>query len=253
MNSMRGAFLKKKSTKRPARDVFANKSAIVLEWLLLRGISRPSFALREVAGENPVSLGLVHGVFEQLIDEGYLSVAGIRTAKTYAVKDPQRLLEAWRTHYNIVEKCRMWTYKSGLSGRDAVLSKLAHSKYWHNGALALHTAAAGLGFKHSNLESTELFLLDPSHRPTFEDLLRLEPQDRGYDVLLIQPYYKALLSNSYGSENQGARLLHPKVGGSLYCSSPLLTYLDLYRYPIRGEEQAEAIAERDPDIKRILK
>lgn len=253
MNSMKGSFLKKRLKNHPARDVFANKSAVIIEWLLLSGIDRPNFAIREVAGETPVSLGLVHRVFDQLVDVGFLATSGVRTSKTFSVKDPRRLLETWRAHYSIVEKCRMWTYRTGLSGRDAVLSRLGKSTHWQTGTLALHTAASKLGFSHSNMQTTELYLTDPAHRLKLEDLFELEPQDRGYDVLLVQPYYKALLSTNSTCKKQGARLLHSKDGGRLFCAPPLLTYLDLCHYPIRGEEQADVIATRDPAIKRVMR
>ena len=33
----------------------------------------------------------------------------------------------------------------------------------------------------------------------------------------------------------------------------LLTYLDLYHFPLRGQEQAEFMAERIPELKRIYR
>jgi hypothetical protein len=81
--------------------------------------------------------------------------------------------------------------------------------------------------------------------------LDLVPQNRGYDVLLVNPYYKSMLAVDTGINNHGAHVIKFK-SGKLFCAPPLLTYLDRYHYPIRGEEQAEAIAQRDPDFKRIM-
>jgi hypothetical protein len=36
-------------------------------------------------------------------------------------------------------------------------------------------------------------------------------------------------------------------------SPPLLTFLDLYHFPLRGQEQAEFMAQRIPELKRIYK
>ena len=41
----------------------------------------------------------------------------------------------------------------------------------------------------------ELYVLDPTARSKLEDILQLEPQERGYEVLLIEPYYKSLLNS----------------------------------------------------------
>ena len=48
-------------------DVFADKSALVLEWILLRGRQMSSFQIREIASDTRVSLGLVQRVFRSLL------------------------------------------------------------------------------------------------------------------------------------------------------------------------------------------
>jgi hypothetical protein len=40
---------------------------------------------------------------------------------------------------------------------------------------------------------------------------------------------------------------------NLRFSPALLTFLDLYNFPLRGQEQAEFMAERIPELKRIYK
>jgi hypothetical protein len=37
-------------------------------------------------------------------------------------------------------------------------------------------------------------VLDPTARSKLEDALQLEPQERGYEVLVIEPYYESLLN-----------------------------------------------------------
>ncbi|GAB5411664.1 MAG: hypothetical protein ChlgKO_07780 [Chlamydiales bacterium] len=77
-------------------------------------------------------------------------------------------------------------------------------------------------------------MVDPSIRPKLEKKLQLLPKERGYEVLLIEPHYKSLLT-----QNQNA-------------SSPLLTFLDLYHFPLRGEEQAEFMAVHIPELQQIF-
>ena len=84
-------------------------------------------------------------------------------------------------------------------------------------------------------------MLNPSIRENLENELELEPQERGYEVLLIEPYYKKLLEletqNTKGTKN----------------SPIILTYLDLYHFPLRGTEQAEDFAEKMLELKKIYK
>ena len=110
-----------------------------------------------------------------------------------------------------------------------------------NVILALHSAAEALGLKNTNLEGLELYILDPSIRAKLESALQLEPQERGYEILLIEPYYKMLIKQN---KNDGK-----EIG---ICPL-LLTFLDLYHFPLRGQEQAEFIAQRASEMKHIYR
>ena len=105
--------------------------------------------------------------------------------------------------------------------------------------MALHSAAEGYGYKNTNLKTLELYILDPSIREKLEEILQLEPQEKGYEVLLIEPYYKTLAKQGVKDNN-----------GIGICPI-LLSFLDLYHFPLRGKEQAEFIAQRAPEIKQI--
>jgi hypothetical protein len=59
--------------------------------------------------------------------------------------------------------------------------------------------------------------------------------------LLIEPYYKSLLKNTCD------------LNLDINVSPSILTFLDLYHFPLRGQEQAEFMAERLPELKRIYK
>lgn len=95
--------------------------------------------------------------------------------------------------------------------------------------------------KNTNLETVEIYLPDPAIRRQVEEALELVPKEKGYEVLLIEPYYKSLLSHSV------------EVDNNLRASSLLLTYIDLYHFPLRGEEQAEFMAVRAPFLKKVYK
>jgi hypothetical protein len=222
-------------------NIYADKSALILDWLLRKGLDKEKITLREVANDVEVSIGLVQRVFKLLMLKGLLQVEGVRTAKKFFFKKPDLLLQDWVEHYSIVEKCRMWTYRSGFSEKTKIHQTLKKSNLSSKIALALHSAVNEYNCKNTNLDTVELYLLDPAVRPKVERILQLEPQEKGYEVLLIEPYYKSLLN------------LEKKIGKNIRISSPFLTFLDLYHFPLRGREQAEFMIRRIPELKHIYK
>ena len=238
---MKGRFLLNSNEDLAEGNIYADKSSLVLDWLLREGLSKESFSLREVAKESGASIGLVHRVFNILVLKGLLHVEGVRTSKRFFFKKSKELLESWLEHYSIVKKCKIRTYRSALSGKSEWLKALKKSGLESDAILALHSAAEAHSYKNSNLEGLELYILDPSIRSKLENALQLEPQERGYEVLLIEPYYKMLLKQNR------------REGKEIGISPILLTFLDLYHFPLRGQEQAEFIAQRAFELKRIYK
>jgi DNA-binding transcriptional regulator YhcF (GntR family) len=238
---MKGRFLVSSNEDPAEGNIYADRSALILEWLLREGVKRQGFSLREVAKEIGVSVGLVQRVFSTLVLKGLLQTEGIRTAKKFFFKKPKLLLESWLEHYSIAKKCKIRTYRSALAEKAEILDALKKSKLGQKVALALHSAAEAHGCKNTNLKTLELYMLDPAVRSKLEDVLQLEPQERGYEVLLIEPYYESLL-NLGANSDRGVKI----------CPA-LLTFLDLYHFPLRGQEQAEFMTERIPELKRIYK
>lgn len=238
---MKGRFLVSSNEDLTEGNIYADKSSLILDWLLREGITKESFSLREVSKEIGVSIGLVQRVFNILVLKGLLQVEGVRTAKRFFFKKAKELLESWLEHYSIVKKCKIRTYRSALSGKSEWFKALKQSGFDRHVILALHSAAEAHGYKNTNLDVLELYVLDPSTRAKLESALQLEPQERGYEVLLIEPYYKMLIKqNDKSSKDIGVCPI-------------LLTFLDLYHFPLRGQEQAEFIAQRAPEMKRIYR
>ncbi len=240
---MRGQFLLASNESFSESNIYADRSSVVLDWLLLIGINKETFSLREVVRDRGVSLGLVQKVFESLVLQGILQTTGVRTAKRFLLKKPGWLLKNWLERYSIVKKCNMWTYRTGFQSKEQLLRALEKSKFKSQIELALHAAAEAHKCKNTNLQTLELYLLDPAIRLELEKVLQLQPQERGYDVLLIEPYYKSLVRLSMES----------RKNSKINVASTLLTFLDLYHFPLRGQEQAEFMAERLIDLKRMYK
>ena len=92
---MEGRFLIGSNEKPVEGNIYSDKSAVVLDWLLREGIKSRELSVRNVSKESGISLGSVQRVFETLVLKGILQVEGIRTAKKFFLKDPKRLLESW--------------------------------------------------------------------------------------------------------------------------------------------------------------
>lgn len=238
---MRGQFLISSNENPAESNIYADRSALILDWLLREGAKRDSFSLRETAKEIGVSVGLIQRVFAVLASKGFIQTEGVRTAKRFSIKQAKPLLKSWLEHYSIAKKCKLRTYHTGFQGKSELLSALRQSKLNQKVALALHSAAEAHGCKNTSLNTLELYMLDPSVRLQLEDILQLEPQERGYEVLLIEPYYKSLLNLGVDSDN------------NVKICPLLLTFLDLYHFPLRGQEQAEFMAQRIPELKRIYR
>ncbi len=190
---MKGQFLLGSGEAFLEGNIYADKSSLVLDWLLRIGIDKDHFSLLEAAKDRGVSVGLVQRVFTTLVFHGFLQTTGVRTAKVFSMKKPEALLQNWVEKYSIVKKCKMWTYRSGFSNKEEMLKALNTSSLQSKTALALHSAAESYGCKNTNLHTLELYMLEPNRKGELEHVLQLEPQERGYEVLLIQPYYKSLL------------------------------------------------------------
>ena len=233
-------LLKPASPENPPVNVFANRSGLVLHELL----SQPpeEFRVRDLARRLNLSHGLVQRVISQLVNSGVVASEGLRTAKRYRLARPGRLLHQWIEAYSISRKCKFYNYSSGYSVSE-IEAKLLNMKSGQNADLvfALHSAARAYKCSFTNLQTTELYCSSTDQRERLVKELRLQPRDRGYDVLLIEPYYSAIV------ERKSERIKSQSV------SSPLLTFLDLYHFPLRGNEQAEHLIYKHPALLELGK
>ena len=69
---MKGRFLFSPNQIPRETNIYADKSALILEWLLKVGIGKKEFSIRDVVKEIGVSIGLVQRVFGLLVVKGVL-------------------------------------------------------------------------------------------------------------------------------------------------------------------------------------
>lgn len=208
-------------------DVFSNKSSLVLFWLMTHTSSfqNDGFSINELSRDIQISVGQVHKVIKQLEYIGIINSKGLRTNKKFFFKKPNQLLVSWMKEYNLVRK----TKTKGFAGINA---RLEFSNNKLDLIPALHTAASKVfHLKVTNLRQNEFYLLNWEKMPRLIDELDLVELDRGYEILIIKPYYSALLE----------KFNFDKKSETWRNAFELLTILDLVHFPIRGIEQAEVL------------
>lgn len=216
-------------------DIFSNKSSLILFWLLTyqEMAKRDGFSINELARNTGTSLGLVYKVIRQLEYIGIITSKGLRTNKKFHLKSPSQLFILWVKKYNLIKK----TKSKGFSFFDIEVSKAKL-----NLIPALHTASAEFfRLKTTNLRMQEFYLLNWDKLPSIIERLSLHELDRGYEILLVKPYYSALIER-LGDKDQRDTWMKPYA---------LLTILDLLHFPIRGVEQAEALFRKTEYLKTI--
>lgn len=218
-------------------DVFSNKSSIILFWLLVnhRQLKADGFSINELSRVVGVSIGLVHKVVRQLEYNGIIVAKGLRTNKKFFLKSAEKILTDWVRNYNLIKKTKTKGYSFAGLNREFNWNEL--------GLLpALHTAAADLfKIKASNIKSKEYYLLDWDNLDRVVGQLGLEELDRGYEFLLIKPYYSELLK----------KIDNINFDKDWLNAYSILTVLDLCHFPLRGVEQAEVMFKKSEILKSI--
>lgn len=210
------------------RNPFADSASMLLRIILSNPLK--AWGIREVArlaGTSPTLTILTLRRLEQL---GHVSRESTAEAR---VLDPVQLLHDWAAWYAI-KTLKSYRYSMGEGVEPkAILSRISRARAQLPGQWAL-TSMAGASLSAPFATFSEVHI----HLPRAEELkrswqraLKLVPDPVG-PIHLVQPYYED--SGLYGM--QTLRRL-PVV-------SNIQLFLDCFRYPVRGREQAEHLLSR---------
>ncbi|OGS01461.1 MAG: hypothetical protein A2V88_15735 [Elusimicrobia bacterium RBG_16_66_12] len=207
------------------RNPFADSASKLLRVAL----SSPAKAwgIRELSRMAQTSPALTILTLRQLQRVGLAS----RESPTEArFLDPVQLLRDWAAWY-VMKQVKYYRFSiSGVASPNAILKLLSKERAQLPGQWAL-TCMAGASLVAPFATFSEVHIHLPKAeqlRRSWQDVLRLTPDKLG-PIHLIQPYYAD--SGSYGVQ----------VIQKLPVVSAIQLYLDCYRYPVRGREQAEHI------------
>lgn len=215
----RVASLRKQSSPNP----FSDKASIVVRQLL--GSSKP-LGVRELAGLTGLSAGYVSKVVNRLSELGYVSD---KDAGKATVTDPGVVLRDWTNAYDYA-KNRMTGFFCKARDATEVIACIRGFSPLSDYALTTQ-AGAYLVAPYASFDRVDVYVSGLSVVEGLVAGLGLEPVERGANLFLGEPYYQH--SAFFGvREIDGLRVV-----------SDLQLYLDLYRYPHRGPEQAQHLLE----------
>ncbi len=208
--------------RRELRSLFKPKSAQVLRQMLRD--PGHSWRVAELAKAAGVSLGLVSNVRTGLLDREWARL----TNDGMLLSDPDRaagrLERGVRTAYP-TQRLGFYTTLHGASFNEAVRRLPATSLETGSTALASFSAAQWLA-PYGRI-GTHYFYADQQGLESLRSNLKLSPASKGENVVVM------LL------DDPGLFLDNTEPAPGVVCTSPVQTYLDLFKAGERGQEAAE--------------
>ncbi len=213
-------------------NIFADKASLILRELMVNPDKR--YTVRELGRATGNSVGWISEVLGETERRGYLDRKHREGCRLRRI---EYLLKDWSGEYAFPGKNRMKNFFIKSESLDETLGLLRRLKIPAeiDYALTLH-GGARLVAPHVQLNECHLYVganRDFEHQADFfVRELNLMERDEGGNLHVLKPYYR-------DSALHGARLVD-----GLRVVSDLQLYLDLYRFPVRGQEQAEKVLEK---------
>ncbi|MBU3059632.1 MAG: hypothetical protein KO540_25945 [Pseudomonas indica] len=207
--------------RRELRSLFKPKSAQVLRQML-RVPGHP-WRVAELAEAAGVSLGLVSNIRTGLLNREWAE----RSEEGVCLSDPDSLLDAWREEYEPPPHKRIGFYTTlhGALFDQAIrtLHPLPDGKVL--AAMASFSAAQWLA--PYGRTGTHYFYADQQGLEKLRSTLKLSPSNKGENLIVNVLDDTGLLLDT----------VEPVPG--IFCTSPVQTYLDLFKAGERGREAAD--------------
>lgn len=173
----------------------------------------------DLAKEAQVSLGMITQVSKKLIEEEWL----IKTRQGISLTQPESLLADWTSNYTI-KRNTLNNYYS-LKSPQELENEIAKT------CDELKIPYALTGFSASNrlapmVRGQRAMIYVANSIESVAEKVGLKPVESGANIILIQPYDDGVYWNA-------------SLVGNLQIANPIQVYLDLKKYPGRGEEAAD--------------
>jgi hypothetical protein len=231
-----GVFIEREEKRNPfgygreGLNPYSDKASIILRVLM----NEPSqkWKIREIAKAGDISPGWVSRIVDSLVERGLIEFS---RQNGIALLRGEDMLKEWADIYDWHRNKFYHYYCHALDFRE-VLEKIRRLNLYKDSMIALgFQAGAYLVSPYSTFNQVHLLVDGPSFdviRPDIERQLELESRREGANLILVCPYYKY-------SALFGARKIE-----NWWVVSDVQLYLDLNKYPLRGQEQAEHLLEK---------
>ena len=232
---MRNSF----SYEREGLNPFSDKASIILR--ILMDEPNRSWKIREIANFGAINPGWVSRVVNSLVERGLVEFS---RDKGVALLRGEDMLKEWADLYDWRRNKFYYYYCHALDSQE-VLERISELNLDRDKSVALgFQAGAYMVSPYSSFNQVHLVIDGRSFdiiRPEVERQLGLEPRREGANLVLVCPHYKY-------SALFGARKIK-----KWHVVSDIQLYLDLNRYPLRGQEQAQHLFEKviQPGLKKI--
>lgn len=198
-------------------SIYSPKSERILRVLL--GYPYQPWKTVDLAKEAQVSLGMITQVSKKLIEEEWLK----KTSRGISLIQPESLLADWSNNYTIKRNIlnNYYSLKS-LQDVEIEISETCDD---------LKIPYALTGFSASNrlapmVRGQRAMIYVRNSIELVAEKVGLKPVESGANIVLIQPYDDGVYWDA-------------SPIGNLQIANPIQVYLDLKRYPGRGEEAAD--------------
>ena len=215
---------KPKFESRALRSIFNPKAAAILR-VMLREPDR-AWRVTDLAEKANASLGHVSNVRKALLEREWIE----RQDDGVVLIQPDALLKTWRENYRrpVGHRITGYTHLHGKQLDDQLSRALNPHPQRPRAIYSLHSAAQW--FAPFGRDGTHTFYADESGAQFLQETLKLTPVTKGANVVLHIPNDESLFDDA----------IEPAPG--IFCTSPIITYLDLWNGNDRDREAAEYVA-----------
>ena len=213
-----------KSETRSLRSIFTPKAAAILR-VMLRDPVRP-WRVVELAERAQASLGHVSNVRKALLSREFIE----KQDKGVVLINPDGLLKVWRDNYRQPQGrlSRGYTRFHGRQLDERLRGVLNPHRHGPRAIYSSNSAAGWLApFAR---DGTHSFYVDGEGEQLLRDVLELSPAAIGPNVALCEPFDDTLFDDAV------------EPGPGIFCTSPVITYLDLWNGNERQREAASHLA-----------
>ena len=215
---------KPRTETRALRSIFTPKAAAILR-VLLRDPNR-AWRVADLAAKASASYGHVSNVRKALLEREWIEVRDDGAT----LVQPGALLKTWRESYRrpAGRSITGYTHLHGRQLDERLRGKLNPRPEHPRAIYSLHSAAQWLApFSRSGAQT---FYADEPGTEMLKEGLKLAPATRGANVVLHVPKDESLFDDA------------SEPAPNVFCTSPIVTYLDLWKGNDRERETAEYLA-----------